>query len=92
MVKVKNGYPSDAKKTKPKPYASHLATLTHKGVMFFVSPSSRLESGAHLTLLTAIARQCTLHRSVLTARQLDEASGKKLLKRWVKSLPVDKIC
>ena len=91
MVKVKRGMKSDAKPNKAKSYATNLCQLEHKGVALFCSSASKIESGYFLVLLSAVARQCTMYRTVILKIKPDEDKAERLLKKWIKTLPISTI-
>jgi len=91
MVQVPRGMKTDAKPKKKKEYSSHLATFTYKGVVFFCSTASKLETGKYLVLLTAVARLCTVHRTLFMNRPPNEAKAHDILQKWASKLPIKHI-
>ena len=88
MVKVKNGKKSDSKIYATKVYDPNLVLKEYKGMMLSHSIASKIESGKFLILLTAVARQCTMYRTVLLSSPPTEKSANKRLDKWCKTLPV----
>lgn len=91
MVKVRGGMKSTATKHTTSSYAQHLCQRTKKGVVLFCSTPSRIESGKYIVLLTAVARQCSIWRTLILKKKINEEDAENILKKWVKILPIDDI-
>jgi hypothetical protein len=88
MVKVKRGMKSSSKHHATYDYTGHLALFAVEGVMLSHSTSSRLESGKHLVLLSAVARQCNIYRTIILDHVPDKAEAEARLRKWATKLPL----
>ena len=91
MVKVRNGFKTKAKRHNPAEYNANLCQKSKSGIVFFCSSASRIESGKYIVLLTAIARQCSVYRTVILRNKPDKIKAEELLKKWAKKLPLKDI-
>lgn len=91
MVKVKGGMRTTVKKHTTSSYSQHLCQRTKKGVIFFCSTPSKIESGKYIVLLTAVARQCSMWRTLIMSKKINELQAEAILKKWAKLLPLDDI-